>query len=82
MRENPKDWSPALEAELRESMMTVKRAKMHDVKYYDDDTGHGLTACGLRVGPWDVTWSGQFTCIRCIRAARAFKAEKKSWEKA
>jgi hypothetical protein len=68
---SPKDWSPELERELRDGAMTIKfHEKMHNISHYNDDNGHGLTACGLRVGPWDTTWAGQFDCLTCISAAR------------
>ena len=49
-----------------ESMMTVGLdGAVHDVKYYNDDTGYGETACGKLVGPWDVTLAGPFDCGSC-----------------
>lgn len=70
----PKDWSP----KEFDSMMTLepvekagkKAGKVHDVKYYNDDNGHGLTACGLRVYPWTVTHAGLFTCKKCQKVWR------------
>jgi hypothetical protein len=50
------------------SMMVLKEGGVvHDVKYYNDDTGGGATACGVRVGPWHVTPSGIVTCEECKR---------------
>ena len=50
------------------SNQTLVRATIHDVNRYEDDTGRGLTSCGLPVYPSDVTPSGDFTCLLCIRA--------------
>lgn len=50
-----------------ESMMVVTlEGAAHDVRYYNDDTGHGETACGKMVGPWDVTICGEFDCKPCM----------------
>lgn len=48
------------------SMMTYQvNAEIHDVKLYNDDTGHGQTWCGIRVSPWHVTAAGPVTCKKC-----------------
>lgn len=53
---------------MMESLMTLQLSeKIHDVRYYNDDNGHGLTACGIRVYPWSVTKCGKVTCKRCTR---------------
>jgi hypothetical protein len=50
-----------------ESLMTVKLdGDIHNVKYYNDDTGYGETTCGKMVGPWDVTICGKFDCKTCL----------------
>jgi hypothetical protein len=54
-----------------ESMMTLQvRKKIHDVRYYNDDNGHGLTACGVRVYPWSVTKAGPVTCKKCVKGEK------------
>lgn len=66
----PKEWSP----KEFDSLMTLgdgnKAGKVHDVKYYNDDNGRGLTACGLKVYPFTVTCSGLFTCKKCQKSWR------------
>ena len=53
-----------------ESLMVVTLdGAVHDVKYYNDDTGYGETACGKLVGPWDVTLAGPFDCTKCRESA-------------
>mgnify|MGYP003579477721 CR=1 FL=1 len=52
----------------KESMMVVTiKGVTHDVRYYNDDTGYGETACGKVVGPWDTTICGKFSCKKCHR---------------
>jgi len=55
-----------------ESLMTLQvDEKVHDVKVYNDDNGHGLTWCGIRVYPWSVTKAGSFSCKTCKKAREA-----------
>ena len=52
-----------------ESLMVVTLdGAVHNVKYYNDDTGYGETACGKLVGPWEVTPAGAFDCKMCQEA--------------
>lgn len=37
----------------------------HEIYTYDDDTGRGLTRCGIAIGPWDAWLVGQVTCVKC-----------------
>ena len=50
-------------------MVITLDGAVHDVKYYNDDTGYGETACGNLVGPWDVTLAGPFDCTKCRESA-------------
>lgn len=50
-------------------MTTVNiEGDMHEVTYYTDDTGHGLTRCGRTVLPCDATYEGDVTCRKCKEA--------------
>ena len=58
-------------SQKNESMMVlVIEGVAHDVRYYNDDTGFGETACGKPVVPCDATISGKFDCKVCIEARR------------
>lgn len=39
----------------------------HEIRAYDDDTGHGLTRCERPIGPWDVWLEGVVTCPECMK---------------
>jgi len=49
-------------------MVVTLDGAVHNVKYYNDDTGYGETACGKLVGPWEVTPAGAFDCKMCQEA--------------
>lgn len=51
----------------------------HEVLYYDDDTGYGLTGCRKTIGPWDVFLDGPVDCAECLknRERRATEARHK-----
>lgn len=54
---------------MRESLMTLKAgSRTHHVKYYNDDNGHGLTSCGIRVYPSSVTKAGKVSCKTCNKS--------------
>lgn len=54
-----------------ESLMTYQVTDtIHDVKLYSDDTGHGQTACGIKVYPWHNTAVGTVTCKKCQEERR------------
>ena len=60
---DPRDWHPA--DGTMDGGMTIQFEKVHQVKYYDDDTGHGLTYCDRRIGPGDVCDPGPNECETC-----------------
>lgn len=39
----------------------------HEIQIYNNDNGYGLTACGERIGPWDIWLVGEITCPKCRR---------------
>lgn len=39
----------------------------HEIYYYDDDTGYGLTGCEEKIGPWDRWLVGKIICTKCRR---------------
>lgn len=43
---------------------------IHDVKLYNDDTGHGQTTCGIKVYPWHQTAVATVTCRKCQEERR------------
>ncbi len=60
---DPRDWHP--EDGTGEGGMTIQLQQVHQVKYYDDDTGQGMTYCGLPIGPGHVCDPGPNECQSC-----------------
>lgn len=71
LKEFRKDLDRRLDEVMVESMMTLRvGVRTHDIKYYNDDNGHGLTYCGRRVYPWSVTKAGGFDCKACRKGRK------------
>lgn len=45
----------------------------HEIHLYNEDNGYGLTCCEMRIGPWDVWWVGEVTCLKCRRVVNEKK---------